>query len=131
MAITRLNNNSITSITALPSGIPTGKVLQVVSANGRNSDFSTTSTSLVEVTDSGITITPTSTSSRIMVTWQVSTHILGSTGTPSHALHAYRGATDLGNIHASRSYAGSGTHYYDKTTHCSIIDHPNSTSANI
>ena len=28
--ITRLNNNSITSITALPSGVATGKVLQVV-----------------------------------------------------------------------------------------------------
>ena len=30
MPITRLNNNSITSVTALPSGIATGKVLQVV-----------------------------------------------------------------------------------------------------
>ena len=128
MALIRLNNQSISSVTALPSGVG-GKVLQVVSANGRNSDFITTSTSLVEVPDSGITITPTSTSSRVMVTWQLSTHIQGSTGSPSHAIHAYRGTTDLGNIHATRSYTGSGTHYYDKTTHCSIIDHPNSTSA--
>ena len=29
MAITRLNNNSITSITALPSGVSTGKILQI------------------------------------------------------------------------------------------------------
>jgi len=128
MALIRLNNQSISSVTALPSGVG-GKVLQVVSANGRNSDFITTSTSLVEVPDSGITITPTSTSSRVMVTWQLSTHIQGSTGSPSHAIHAYRGATNLGNIHATRSYTASGTHYYDKTTHSSIVDFPNSTSA--
>ena len=128
MALIRLNNQSISSVTALPSGVG-GKVLQVVSVNGRNSDFITSSTSLVEVPDSGITITPTSTSSRVMVTWQLSTHIQGSTGSPSHAIHAYRGATDLGNIHATRSYTASGTHYYDKTTHSSIVDFPNSTSA--
>jgi len=128
MALIRLNNQSISSVTALPSGVG-GKVLQVVSVNGRNSDFITSSTSLVEVPDSGITITPTSTSSRVMVTWQLSTHIQGSTGSPSHAIHAYRGATNLGNIHATRSYTASGTHYYDKTTHSSIVDFPNSTSA--
>jgi len=102
MALIRLNNQSISSVTALPSGVG-GKVLQVVSVNGRNSDFITSSTSLVEVPDSGITITPTSTSSRVMVTWQLSTHIQGSTGSPSHAIHAYRGATNLGNIHATRA----------------------------
>ena len=128
MALIRLNNQSISSVTALPSGVG-GKVLQVISVNGRNSDFITSSTSLVEVPDSGITITPTSTSSRVMVTWQLSTHIQGSTGSPSHAIHAYRGATNLGNIHATRSYTASGTHYYDKTTHSSIVDFPNSTSA--
>jgi len=30
MALVRLNNQSISSVTALPSGIDTGKVLQVV-----------------------------------------------------------------------------------------------------
>jgi len=127
MAITRLNNNSLTSVTALPSGVG-GKVLQIISVNGLNSDFQTSSTSLVEVTDSDIAITPTSATSRIIVTWQVNTHITGSTDTPLSSLNAYRGATNLGNIFGGRNYAASGTHYYDKTTQCSIIDYPNTTS---
>ena len=32
MAIITLNNNSLSSVTSLPAAIPTGKVLQVVSA---------------------------------------------------------------------------------------------------
>ena len=32
MALIRLNNQSISSVTALPSGIPTGKIGQVVTA---------------------------------------------------------------------------------------------------
>jgi hypothetical protein len=67
MAITRLNNNSITSVTALPSGIDVGKVLQVVS------DISTTkttcsTTSLTDVADLGVSITPSNSSSLIYVT---------------------------------------------------------------
>ena len=30
MALIRLNNQSISSVTALPSGIPTGKILQAL-----------------------------------------------------------------------------------------------------
>jgi hypothetical protein len=65
MAITRLNNNSITSITALPSAITTGKVLQVIS----NTVTSEASTSGTTYTDTGLsaTITPTSASSKILV----------------------------------------------------------------
>lgn len=127
MALIRLNNQSISSVTALPSGVG-GKVLQVVSVNGRNSDFQTSSTSLVEVTDSNIAITPTSATSRIIVTWQVSTHITGSTSVPLSSLNAYRGTTNLGNIFGGRNYASEGTHYYDKTTQCSIVDYPNTAS---
>ena len=69
MAITRLNNNSITSITALPSGVDVGKVLQQQFANF-NTSGSTTSTSYVatHITD---TITPSSSSSKIMITAQI------------------------------------------------------------
>jgi len=65
MAITRLNNNSITSITALPSAVAVGKVLQVVS----NTVTTSVSTSGTTYTDTGLsaTITPTSSSSKILV----------------------------------------------------------------
>ncbi len=73
MAITRLNNNSVTSVSALPnlaslpSGIPTGKVLQIVQRKISPS-FSTSSTSYV---DAGVskTITPIASSSKILVSY--------------------------------------------------------------
>jgi len=52
-----------------------GRVLQVVAVNGRSSDWNTTSSTLVQVDDSSISITPTSSSSRIYVTWQLAPHI--------------------------------------------------------
>ena len=64
MAITRLNNNSITSITALPSGVG-GKIVQVV--------HNSTVTQVTETTGSQVdtsltaTITPSSSSNKIFV----------------------------------------------------------------
>jgi hypothetical protein len=57
MAIITLNNNSLSSVTALPAAIATGKVLQVATFVP-TSIFSTTSTSLVDtgysVTEGGV-----------------------------------------------------------------------------
>ena len=70
MAITRLNNNSVTSVSALPSlaslpsGIDTGKVLQVKST-GHLATFQHSTTSTVDITNGSLTITPSSTSSKI------------------------------------------------------------------
>lgn len=67
MAITRLNNNSITSVTALPSGIDVGKVLQYKTTKA-SSSFASTSTSLAEIdTNLRTTITPTSASNIIII----------------------------------------------------------------
>ncbi len=74
MAIIKPNNNTISAITALPNGIVSasalasgvgGKVLQVVSAS-KNDDFSTTSTSYVDVTGLTVDITPASTSNIVL-----------------------------------------------------------------
>ena len=64
MALIKLNNQSLTAVSALPAGVG-GKVLQVVNAN-LSSSFSTSSSSY---TDTGlfVSITPSSTSSKIMV----------------------------------------------------------------
>lgn len=73
MAITRLNNNSITSITALPSGITTGSVLQVqstlvdttstVSLSGYTGGTHTYN----DITGVSVNITPSSNSSKILL----------------------------------------------------------------
>jgi hypothetical protein len=65
MAITRLNNNSITSVTALPSGIPTGKVLQLT--HGTLGTAVTRSGSGAFATGLITSITPASTSNKIFI----------------------------------------------------------------
>jgi hypothetical protein len=78
MAIIRLNNQSISSVTALPSGIDTGKVVQHTSGQGTASGNSQ-STSYVA---SGIkrSITPTSSSNNILVLFNFNLWTQGHTG---------------------------------------------------
>ena len=65
MAIIKPNNNTISAITALPGAIPTGKILQVVQ-DTLTSQFSTSSSTYA---DTGLTasITPSSTSNKILI----------------------------------------------------------------
>ena len=65
MAIITLNNNSLSSVTSLPAGVG-GKVLQVVQGTELGSETTISSTSFA---DTGISasITPSSTSSKILI----------------------------------------------------------------
>ena len=65
MSITKLNNLSISAVTALPSGVG-GKVLQVVTSS-KNTQQTTTSSSFVDATSLSVSITPSSTSNKIFV----------------------------------------------------------------
>ena len=68
MAIIKPNNNTLSSITALPAAITTGKVLQVVSSSVTTSSIESTSTTPVEISSSmRVTITPASTSSKFLI----------------------------------------------------------------
>ena len=77
MAIITLNNNSLSSVTALPAGVG-GKVLQVVQATSSTTK-TTTSTSFVDTNLSG-SITPSSTSSKIYVIANQATQSYNSGG---------------------------------------------------
>jgi len=112
MAITRLNNNSITSITALPSAITTGKVLQVVNGSTNYSENST-STSFIDVNSASSTawetsITPSSTASKILVMGSLS-------------FTGFNGSGDEGRASVKAFYKiGSGSYnqykeYYENT----------------
>jgi len=81
MAITRLNNNSISAVSALPSGIDTGKIGQVLSAN--STSYSTTSTSYTDIIS--LAITPSATSSKVLVTAFLKDKISGSSTTNAGA----------------------------------------------
>ena len=65
MAIITLNNNSLSSVTALPTGVG-GKVLQVVTSS-HDVRFATSSTSFVAATGYSLNITPSATSSKIFL----------------------------------------------------------------
>jgi len=67
MALIRLNNQSISSVTALPSGIDVGKVGQVISATDSTAVGQGTSGGTFYGVGPGVNITPTSTSSKILV----------------------------------------------------------------
>ena len=73
MSITKLNNRSLTAVTALPSGVG-GKVLQVVTGT-YNSTASTTSSSFVDTGIGAFSITPTSASSKILINFGCSPHV--------------------------------------------------------
>ena len=67
MALTKINNNTLSAITGLPAGVG-GKVLQVVTAvlSGGSSNKETTSSSFVSGT-LAVAITPSATSSKISI----------------------------------------------------------------
>ena len=68
MALTRINNQSLLNVTS--AGLPSGTVLQVKQTI-KTDTFTTTSTSMTDVTGLSVNITPTSSSSKIMVIYDV------------------------------------------------------------
>ena len=105
MAIIKPNNNTISAITALPAAIPTGKILQVVTSENSYQE-STASTSLSDIKSASSTtwetsITPSSTSSKILAHANISWYIEMS-GTASDARCFLRMHQKIG----SGSYSG-------------------------
>ena len=67
MSIIKPNNNTISAITALPAGVG-GKVLQVqANDNSSLSQVSSNTNSLVDVSGMDVTLTPSSTSSKVII----------------------------------------------------------------
>jgi len=137
MAIIKPNNNTISAITALPSGmvsapgLPTGKVLQIVSARP-TTETSTTSSSF-QATGTEVAITPSATSSKVFV--MVTSGLFWANSTSSSAQGAtatiYRDSTNLGHSGSGwmvRTYrTGTGTSIQTAAS-MSILDSPSSTS---
>jgi len=67
MALTKLNNQSLSAVTSAGIPIRSGSVLQVKSVSTDVGSQGTTSTSYQEVTGISLSITPSSTSSKILV----------------------------------------------------------------
>ena len=121
MSITKLNNLSISAVTALPSGVG-GKVLQVVTATD-STQRSLTSTSFVTASNTlSVSITPSSASNKIFVI--ASNCMISGSGATIFAT-IYRGATNLGTANGISQASGFA---WDSSS-LSILDSPSTTSA--
>ena len=130
MAIIKPNNNTLSAITALPTGLG-GKVLQVVT-NTATTRFETTSTSYVAATGYTVAITPSATSSKVFVIIS-SMYDSKASGRIGYAT-LYRtisggSATDIiGNTEGIAQVFGDGSRVQAPIT-LSALDSPNTTSA--
>jgi hypothetical protein len=134
MALTRLSNQSLTSISSLPAAISTGKVLQVQQATS-NTFVSTSTQSYNTVVT--VNITPASTSNSIL--------LIGTISEPDGlagrlAGRFFRGTQDLGDNISGQAYAGrfcsefgrglgySGTEEHFHNVPNTMMDFPSTTS---
>ena len=90
MALTKLNNQSLSAVTA--AGLPSGTVLQVVQNTEEGTQTSTNSTSYVDA-NLNCSITPSSTNSKILV--QVTSQQKTSSGGDYGLFGLKRGSTDV------------------------------------
>jgi len=128
MAIIKPNNNTISAITALPAAIPTGSVLQVVT-DTLTSEYTTSSTSW---SDTGLTlnITPSATSSKILILVQLA-GIYSNTASQWLTYTLDRGGSNLGNAtygigglvdhNDGRIIVGDGVVYMDSPSSTSSL----------
>ena len=79
MALIKLNNQSLTAVTALPAAIPTGKVLQLVTAHKTDATSVSTSSTAADVSNLTCAITPSATSSYVYVTANFVYQLYGNT----------------------------------------------------
>ena len=124
MAITRLNNNSISSISALPSGVPVGKILSFTSQEV-TTRTSTTTTSFADLSGFSMNFTPSSSGNKVLIWWVI------NNGSDNHSTHQgqpmiklLRDSTSLFEHCLTASY---GT-FYNVSTPLVYLDTPNTTS---
>lgn len=130
MALIKLNNQSLSAVTS--AGLPSGTVLQVQSATQTSTTTMTTST-YADVSGMSVSITPSSTSSKILVL--VNMHVNPANGV-GVLWKLVRDATDIAVNNAS--FTSTGGHYSDtggsasnvwSGNSVSHLDSPSTTSA--
>ena len=124
MALTKINNNSLSAITGLPSGVG-GKVLQVV--QGKSATATVTSSSSFVATNLSASITPSATSSKIYISAQG----CGDNDADARQIYTtlYRGST---NLIAGSDASFTSIYGADRTIASmsgNFLDSPSSTSS--
>jgi hypothetical protein len=122
---TSINNASLDSVTALPSGVDVGKIGQVINTT-KTDTFSTASGTYVDVTGLSASITPSSASSKVYVI--LSLFISGNTQTGNYFTNISRGATQLQETVVRLPQEGQSV-YRLYNVSMTDFDSPSSTSA--
>jgi hypothetical protein len=131
MAIITLNNNSLSGVTALPAGVG-GKVLQVVSTT-KTDAFTSNTNSFVDITGMSVSITPSASTSKIMVICNL---LIGGQNGTLYVYKLLRGSTDIsvGDSAGNRTRASlfgqhTGSSYINVSNSITFLDSPNTTSS--
>ena len=118
-------NASLGAITALPAAIPTGKILQVSNLVETSSGQTIGSSSYVDLTGVTVNITPTATSSKILIMANLAGRLAADRG---YGMQFVRGSTSVyATTQAYSIYAQSAGEMYT-FAHFEYIDSPSSTS---
>ena len=134
MAIIKPNNNTLSAITALPTAITTGKVLQIQSTNKTDtSSFSIGDTNFTDVPGLSVAITPSATSSKIFVIATVICAMNNNTYGSMIGPRLQRGSTAIGqggnSITAATVLGENESSVYARfTAPLQVLDSPSSTS---
>ena len=133
MAIIKPNNNTISAITALPAAIPTGKVLQVVQTVKTDIFSLSTSNTFTDITGLSVSITPSSSSNKILVMYNVSVGTNGLDGYGYTKLLRDSTSIFIGDSSGSRvsaSNGGASAHGDVQSKHSiQFLDSPSTTSS--
>ena len=120
MALIKLNNQSLSAVTS--AGLPSGSVLQVVEGRSNASSFSPTALDTYQDIGLSVTITPSSSSSKIFVTF---TSGLVANNTAHFNTRLLRDSTAI--LYTAQYF--SGAHWQGANAASVILDAPSTTSA--
>ena len=120
------NGNTATASDLGIGGV--GKIGQVVSVT-HTSDQTSTSTSWSDITGFNVSITPSATTSKILVLTDIEFYVAGSSQGINGFLKVVRGSTDIVQ-RRSQSYSQDGTGVeYENQVSFAYLDSPNTTSS--
>ena len=126
MALTRISNQSLTSVTALPAAIPTGKIIQIV--QGTSTTATDSSTQSFVATNLTASITPSSSSNKILIIASGCYDLNGNARQADFAV--YRNSSNIsGGSGTSFSRPYSDSSRAISTVSINQLDTPNTTSS--
>ena len=128
MSIIKPNNNTISAITALPASISTGKVLQVSNFVQTSSGQTISSSTYTDVTSLTLNITPSATSSKILVLVSQNIQMERGTYEINTFLQLLRDSTAISVKTVGVSTGAANTQGCRHTFAISHLDEPSTTS---